>query len=115
MPGKYRLVSRFQNPPQKNLPFNPLGDTNKIGFFTDQELISIEGEDGIIYQMIPEQQQMLINNGTFRVDSRVIQDEVRNSMSDQLLHHHHHHHHHLHHQEHHICILIHGILISEHS
>lgn len=45
-------------------------------FLLEQELISIEGEDGIIYQMTPEQQQMLINNGTFRVDSRVVQDEV---------------------------------------
>ncbi|KAL0268260.1 UNVERIFIED_CONTAM: hypothetical protein PYX00_010275 [Menopon gallinae] len=48
----------------------------KVRPAANQELISIEGEDGIIYQMTPEQQQMLINNGTFRVDSRIIQDDT---------------------------------------
>lgn len=40
----------------------------------EQEMISIEGEDGVIYQITPEQQQMLIQNGTITMDS--CQDDV---------------------------------------
>lgn len=40
----------------------------------EPELISIEGEDGVIYQITPEQQQLLLQNGTITMDSS--QDEV---------------------------------------